>query len=150
MGRTSTRSGESSRPGSTSWSAERESRRTRQSHGCGNAERRWTLKRIVYGPKALHDVLAAVRFLDAETGAEEAGSDLIETITSACEHIARFPEIGRERKELELRTFPIGRYTLYYRNPADAVEVVALLHHSQDEQMVLKEWLGEVPERFPR
>lgn len=99
---------------------------------------------------ALHDLLAVARFLDAETGSEEAGDHLIRSIASACENLALFPEMGRERRQYGLRCFPADRYTVYYRVLSDVVEVVGVLHHSQDENAALKEWFSDVPNRSSR
>ena len=42
--------------------------------------------------------------------------------------------IGRVRSELEkdIRSFPLGRYIIFYRPLADGIEVVRVLHGSRD------------------
>lgn len=48
--------------------------------------------------------------------------------------LADFPEMGRRRDELsiDLRSFPIGRYVIFYRQNKDGVEVVRVLSAYRD------------------
>jgi toxin ParE1/3/4 len=48
--------------------------------------------------------------------------------------LAKYPEAGRERPEIAagLRSFPIGKYVLFYRPIHDGVEIVRVLHGSRD------------------
>lgn len=48
--------------------------------------------------------------------------------------LASQPTMGRERPELadDLRSFPIGRYTVYYIPWLDGVDVVRVLHSARD------------------
>ena len=65
---------------------------------------------------------------------EEAADKILPEIDSGCNLLAMHPEAGRERPELapSLRSFPIGRYVLFYRIAATGVEVVRILHSSRD------------------
>lgn len=44
------------------------------------------------------------------------------------------PEAGRSRSELQmgLRSFPVGRYLIFYRPSATSVEIVRVLHSARD------------------
>jgi toxin ParE1/3/4 len=48
--------------------------------------------------------------------------------------LAETPMMGRARDELALalRSFPVGRYIIFYRPIQDGVEVVRVLHGAQD------------------
>jgi toxin ParE1/3/4 len=48
--------------------------------------------------------------------------------------LADFPEMGRRRDELSmgLRSFPIGRYVIFYRQKEDGVEIARVLSAYRD------------------
>ncbi|MCP4411404.1 MAG: type II toxin-antitoxin system RelE/ParE family toxin [Gammaproteobacteria bacterium] len=48
--------------------------------------------------------------------------------------LAENPKIGTERNELmnELRSFPVDHYVLYYRERAQELEMIRVLHASRD------------------
>ena len=55
-------------------------------------------------------------------------------IESLFETLSTQPVMGRERPELadDLRSFPIGRYVVYYQPWPDGVDVVRVLHAARD------------------
>lgn len=55
-------------------------------------------------------------------------------IEAVFETLASQPMIGRERLELgeAIRSFPIGRYVVYYQPWSDGVDVVRVLHAARD------------------
>jgi toxin ParE1/3/4 len=55
--------------------------------------------------------------------------------------IAESPYIGREREELApgIRSFPAGRYLIFYRPIADGIEIVRVLHGSRDVDTIISE-----------
>jgi len=44
------------------------------------------------------------------------------------------PEMGRRREELamHLRSFPVGRYIIFYRSMQEGIEIVRVLHGARD------------------
>lgn len=48
--------------------------------------------------------------------------------------LATHPQMGRLRPELmpELRSFPVGRYVVFYLPMPDGIELVRILHGSRD------------------
>ncbi|PZU98016.1 MAG: type II toxin-antitoxin system RelE/ParE family toxin [Pseudanabaena sp.] len=48
--------------------------------------------------------------------------------------LAKFPEMGRSRKELseELRSFPVNPYIIFYKRIENYIEIVRILHQSRD------------------
>lgn len=48
--------------------------------------------------------------------------------------LVRTPGLGRSRQELApgLRSFPVGRYIVYYRAVPDGIELVRVLHSARD------------------
>ncbi|MCI0488370.1 MAG: type II toxin-antitoxin system RelE/ParE family toxin [Blastocatellia bacterium] len=58
----------------------------------------------------------------------------IDTLNEKCRMIAGFPEMGRAREELapRLRSFPVGRFVIYYRPMENGIEIVRMLHASRE------------------
>jgi len=58
----------------------------------------------------------------------------LETIDEKCAMLAKMPHLGRLRPELapELRSFPVGRYVIFYRPASDGIEVIRVLHGARD------------------
>ncbi len=49
-------------------------------------------------------------------------------------NLAEFTKIGIDRPELalDLKSFPVDRYVLYYRTNTDGIDLVRVLHGSRD------------------
>jgi toxin ParE1/3/4 len=58
----------------------------------------------------------------------------MENIAGKLALLAAQPGMGRQRGELlaELRSFPIGRYVVFYLPTSDGIEVVRVLHNARD------------------
>jgi toxin ParE1/3/4 len=58
----------------------------------------------------------------------------IDTIDRKIQALAARPGMGRSRDELAegLRSFPVGRYVIFYRVMRDGIEIVRVLHGSRD------------------
>jgi len=63
-----------------------------------------------------------------------AADKLILAIVSRFPKLALMPELGRQRAELSprLRSFPVGRYIIFYRPMDGGIEVVRILHGARD------------------
>lgn len=64
-----------------------------------------------------------------------AADGVIDAIGETSSHLARQPMMGRARPELlfdDLRSFPVGRYVLFYRPVADGIEIVRVIHTARD------------------
>lgn len=59
---------------------------------------------------------------------------LVDTITAKCRVLERFPDIGRPRPELSfnLRSVPVGRYIVFYRNRDEQVDVIRIIDGFRD------------------
>jgi toxin ParE1/3/4 len=53
--------------------------------------------------------------------------------------LARQPQLGWSRPELanDLRSFPVGRYVIFYAPTPKGVEIVRVLHGTRDIESVL-------------
>jgi toxin ParE1/3/4 len=60
-------------------------------------------------------------------------------IDSEFRALARQPHMGRSRPELatDLRSFPVGRYIIFYVPTPKGVEIVRVLHGARDIESVL-------------
>ena len=87
---------------------------------------------IVKSPRAKADLAELWDYIadDSEARADE----FIETLDRKFRTLAERPNIGRARDELAtgLRSFPVGRYVLFYRPIPDGIEIVRVLHGARD------------------
>jgi toxin ParE1/3/4 len=65
---------------------------------------------------------------------EPAADAVIDSIEHICDLLSDSPQMGRSRTELGpgLRSFPAGRYVLYYRLAGDDVVIVRVLSGSRE------------------
>jgi toxin ParE1/3/4 len=63
-----------------------------------------------------------------------AANRFIRVLISRFPKLASLPHMGRQREELSprLRSFPVGRYVIFYRPIEDGIEVVRILHGARD------------------
>ena len=64
----------------------------------------------------------------------EAADKFVAIIISKFPTLAAMPQMGRAREELSrgLRSFPIGRYIIFYRPTKNWVEIARVLHGARD------------------
>lgn len=64
----------------------------------------------------------------------DAADRFIDLLTEKCELLAESPEIGRRREELSprLRSFPVGRYVIFYQIAERGIEVARILSSYRD------------------
>jgi toxin ParE1/3/4 len=71
-----------------------------------------------------------------------AARQLMSQIRAQCKTLADFPEMGRLWEELDppLRSFPVGRYLIFYRSVAPSgVEVIAVVSGYRDIEALFAE-----------
>jgi len=87
---------------------------------------------IIKRPRVESDLLEIWDYIadDSEARADA----FIDTIDKKFQTLARKPTIGRLRDELtkDLRSFPLGRYIIFYLPLTDGVEIVRVLHAARD------------------
>ena len=87
---------------------------------------------IVKRPRAKSDLAEIWDYIADDT---EARADaFVEKIDRKFQTLAARPLIGRLRDELAegLRSFPAGRYIIFYLSLQDGIEVVRVLHSARD------------------
>ncbi len=91
---------------------------------------------IVKRPKAKTDVVEIWDYIadDSETRADA----FIETIDKKFHALVDEPYLGIARDEIEadLRSFPVGRYVIFYRRIPDGIEIIRVLHGARDLNII--------------
>ena len=64
----------------------------------------------------------------------EAATRLVDLVEEKCTLLARLPDVGRVRDELApgLRSFPVGKYAIFYRRAKGGIEIVRVLSGWRD------------------
>jgi toxin ParE1/3/4 len=87
---------------------------------------------IIKRPLARSDLAEIWDYIadDNETRADA----FVDLIDQKLQALASHPDMGRSRDELEegLRSFPVGRYVIFYRVIPEGVEIARVLHGSRD------------------
>ena len=87
---------------------------------------------IVLQPRAKADLSDIWQFI-AEDSDDQADA-FIDLIDQKFQLLAQQAELGRRREELAegLRSFPVGRYVIFYLPVPGGVQIVRLLHGARD------------------
>jgi len=91
---------------------------------------------IVKRPRVKTDLVEIWEYIADDS---EAYADIfIETIDRKFLALAEQPSIGRARDELEigLRSLPVGRYVIFYRQITQGIEIVRVLHGARDVETI--------------
>ena len=89
---------------------------------------------LIISPRAEEDLEEIWNFV-AERDVE-AADRLIESITDRFDHLLVYPEASRARHDLlvNLRSFPVKNYVIFYQPTNDGIEIFRVLHGSRDIQ----------------
>ena len=82
--------------------------------------------------QANNDLEEIYDFIAAEN--RGAAQRLIAELEQHCKKLAESSELGRARDELSptLRSFPVGKYIIFYRPEEDNISVIRVLHGARD------------------
>jgi toxin ParE1/3/4 len=71
----------------------------------------------------------------------EAADRLLDDVQESCQLLAIQPKAGRARDEVapQLRSFPVGRYVVFYKPQGGGIEVVRVLHSARDIESIAEE-----------
>jgi toxin ParE1/3/4 len=96
------------------------------------------VSQIRISPRASEDLTEIWSYIadDSVPNADAFIDKLYETI----ELLARLPGSGRHREELApgIQSFPFGRYVIFYRGVASAIEIVRVLHGARDIESIFE------------
>jgi toxin ParE1/3/4 len=90
------------------------------------------MARVLRSSLAEHDLVDIWIFIAKDS--PDAADRFLDHLAQKCELLAESPEIGRRREELapRLRSFPVGRYVIFYRTAEQGIEVVRVLSAYRD------------------
>lgn len=90
------------------------------------------MARVTRRPLAAADILDIWDYI-AEDSLEQADR-WVDKLDEKFELLAKQPMIGRARDELAagVRSFPFGRYVIFYGTTYDGIDVVRVLHSARD------------------
>ncbi len=91
-----------------------------------------------YSKEAQKELYEAGAYIAADN--PSAAEKWRDEILSACDLIAKSPLMGRERLELAkgVRSFPVGRFIIFYEVRVDAVFILHVLRGAMDVEAVFK------------
>lgn len=94
-------------------------------------------RRVDNRPRARADLLDIWLYVASDN--EPAADRLLARIADVCDMLCDQPNAGRARPELGvsgLRSFPVGRFVIYYQSDKDAVTVIRVLEGHRDIEAV--------------
>jgi toxin ParE1/3/4 len=91
---------------------------------------------IVQRPQAITDLAEIWDYIADDS--EGSVDSFIDHLDRKIRALARRPGIGRAREELAegLRSFPVGRYTIFYHTIPKGIEIVRVLHGARDLEII--------------
>jgi toxin ParE1/3/4 len=89
---------------------------------------------------ALQDIGAINDYLFEEY-ASKLADQFLDALLRKCDRLVQFPEMGRKRDELSinLRSFPLQKYLIFYRIALDEIEIVRVVSGYQDLSALFEE-----------
>lgn len=89
--------------------------------------------------KAKNDLEEIHNFIAEDNPSAALG--FINVIQDKCQTIALSPEIGRVREELglEIRSFPIKNYVIFYRIKNSTIQIIRVLHSARDIESIFNQ-----------
>ena len=96
------------------------------------------MKKYRVAPPARSD-LAQIWSYVAQNGSQDAADRVIDSIFEAFQLLAKMPDAGRARTDIDARTrsFPVGSYVVYYKRRERGIVISRILHAMRDQ---LRAW----------
>lgn len=93
------------------------------------------MARFVLTNEARNDLEEIWQYIAAES--EVNADKVVAEIIKRFSKLAKFPKIGRERKELGIliRSFSVGRYVIFYRPGELGIAIIRILHGARDVEV---------------
>ncbi len=96
------------------------------------------MSQLRISPRASSDLIEIWSYIADDSVAN--ADAFIDKLYQAIQVLARQPGSGRHREELApgIQSFPFGRYIIFYRVVAGAVEIVRVLHGARDIENIFE------------
>ncbi|HEY9012563.1 MAG TPA: type II toxin-antitoxin system RelE/ParE family toxin [Devosia sp.] len=90
-------------------------------------------RKVQHTQRARNDLIDIWNYFD-EVGAPAAGEKLLRKIARALGRLASLPESAQLRRELrpDLRSFPVGKYIIYFDYSETELRLVRVVHGARD------------------
>lgn len=90
------------------------------------------MPQIFRTPQSRSDLVEILLYIRRDN--RRAARRLLTTINDKLNLLAEFPGLGQPREELaqSLRSFPVGKYLLFYRPVSDGIQLIRVLHGMRD------------------
>ncbi|MET0355420.1 MAG: type II toxin-antitoxin system RelE/ParE family toxin [Cellvibrio sp.] len=87
---------------------------------------------ILISPQAEEDLVDIWLYIAADS--PDNADRFLDYIYQQARHLAELPQSGKLRPELapDLRSFPVAKYLLFYREQNSNIELVRVLHAARD------------------
>jgi len=97
------------------------------------------MARVLRRPRAAEDIAAVWDFIADDN--PDAADHWVDQLDTQLRLLATQPLMGRARDELApgIRSFPFGRYLVFYLPISDGIDVVRVLHGARDVDKVFGE-----------
>lgn len=97
------------------------------------------MARVLRRPRAAEDIAAVWDFIADDN--PDAADHWVDQLDTQLRLLATQPLMGRARDELApgIRSFPFGRYLVFYLPIGDGIDVVRVLHGTRDVDTVFGE-----------
>jgi toxin ParE1/3/4 len=94
---------------------------------------------IVKRPRAISDLAQIWDYIADDS--EKRADAFLAMVDGKFQTLSQHPAIGRRREELApgLRSFPVGRYVIFYLPLPNGVDIVRVLHGARDIETVFAE-----------
>ena len=95
------------------------------------------MAKYLLSPSAGQDIVGISEYTLDTWGREQAGRYLSQ-IEERYEWLAKNPEAGKSRNEVKegYRSFPEGRHVIFYRVREGMVEIIGVIHQSEDAESI--------------
>jgi toxin ParE1/3/4 len=93
------------------------------------------MRQLIYLTGARNDLRRIAANIALESGSRATAVNFVARIRGQCARLAALPGVlGRSRPELldDMRSFPFGRYLIFFRYRSDAVEIIDILEAHRD------------------
>ena len=99
------------------------------------------MKRIRISESAERDLDEIWYFVATQSSSTVPADRLIDSITETFALLARAPEAGTRRDEIDpgVRGFPVGNYIVYYRDSGRSVDISRVLHGMRDQRLAWRD-----------
>ena len=87
---------------------------------------------FIFAPEAKADLKGLWEYIREND--PQAANKIVAILKEKCQMLVNNPMMGRSRNELavNLRSFPVNRYIIFYRPNDNGIEVVRILHGAMD------------------